>query len=195
MRRGLAWALTLPFVLLGTQAAHALAYELVYPQAHARILLATGHSYLTYLPLALALAGAVALAALCVAAVDAARGRPARKLPAWAFALLPPAMFVAQEVLELSLHSGTFGWRALLAPTFVPGLLLQLPIALAAYIAARLLLRTAEHIGSALARPRGARPTLQLIAPLAASTLRARVLVAGRSARGPPPGRRDLMPY
>ena len=64
MRRGLAWALTLPLVLLGTQAAHALAYDLVYPQAHARILLATGHGYLTWLPLALALAGAVALAAL-----------------------------------------------------------------------------------------------------------------------------------
>jgi hypothetical protein len=188
MRRGLAWALTLPFVLLGTQAAHAVAYELVYPQAHARILLATGHSYLTYLPLALALAGAVALAALCVAAVDAARRRPARKLPAWAFALLPPAMFVAQEVLELSLHSGTFGWRALTAPTFMPGLLLQLPIALAAYVAARALLRTAERIGGALAPPRRPRLISQLVTPPAASTLRPRVLVDGRSSRGPPPG-------
>jgi len=105
MRRGLAWALTLPLVLLGTQAAHALAYGLVYPQARVQVLRATGHGYLAYAPLALALAGAVALAALCVAAVDAARGRPARKLPAWAFALLPPAMFVVQEVLELSLHT------------------------------------------------------------------------------------------
>ena len=54
MRRSLAWALTLPLVLLGTEAAHALAYEVVYPQAHARILLETGHGYLTWLPLALA---------------------------------------------------------------------------------------------------------------------------------------------
>jgi hypothetical protein len=188
MRRGLAWALTLPFVLLGTQAAHALAYELVYPQAHVRILRATGHGYLTYLPLALALAGAVALAGLCVAALDAARRRPARKLPAWAFALLPPAIFVAQEVLELSLHGGTFGWRALTAPTFMPGLLLQLPIALAAYIAARALLRTAERIGGALAPQRRPRLTPQLVTPPAASTLRPRVLVAGCSSRGPPPG-------
>jgi hypothetical protein len=186
MRRGLAWALTLPFVLLGTQAAHALAYELVYPQAHVRILLATGHGYLTYLPLVLALAGAVALAALCAAAVDAARGRPARKLPAWAFALLPPAMFVAQEVLELSLRTGTFGWHALLAPTFIPGLALQLPIALAAYIAARLLLRAAEHVGSALAQPRAVRFLVQLVAPPAATTLRLRAVVAGCSSRGPP---------
>ncbi len=175
MRRGLAWALTLPFVLLGTQAAHALAYELVYPQADMRVLLATGHGYLAYLPLALALAGAVALAALCVAAVDAARGRPARKLPAWAFALLPPAMFAAQEVLELSLRTGTFGWRALLAPTFLPGLALQLPIALAAYVAARLLLRTAERVGYAFRRSPPSAP------PSSLSHRRCRV--GGRSRR------------
>jgi hypothetical protein len=186
MRRGLACALTLPLVLLGTQAAHALAYQLVYPQAQVQVLRATGHGYLAYAPLALALAGAVALAALCVAAVDAARGRPARKLPAWAFALLPPAMFVVQEVLELSLHTGTLGWRALLAPTFVPGLLLQLPIALAAYVAARLLLRTAERVGRALAQPRTVPVFVELLAPPAVTTLRARAVVAGRSSRGPP---------
>ena len=188
MRRGLAWALTLPFVLLGTQAAHALAYELVFPQAHMRVLLATGHGYLTYLPLVLGLAGAVALAALCVAAVDAARGRPARKLPAWAFALLPPAMFVAQEVLELSFRTGTFGWHALLAPTFIPGLALQLPIALAAYIAARLLLRTAERVGGALSRTRTIRLASDLVLSPAAATLRPRAVVAGCSSRGPPVG-------
>jgi len=188
MRRGLAWALTLPFVLLGTQAAHALAYELVYPKTHLRMLLATGHGYLTYLPLALALAGAVALVALCVAAVDAARGSPARKLPAWAFALLPPAMFAAQEVLELSLRTGTLGWRALLAPTFLPGLALQLPVALAAYIAARLLLRTAERVGSALARPHATRLAPPLVVSPAAATLRSGAVVAGCSSRGPPIG-------
>ena len=153
MRRGLAWALTLPLVLLGTQAAHALAYDLVYPEAHGRILLQTGHGYLTWLPLTLALAGAVALAALCVAAADAARGRPPRELPGWAFALLPPVTFVIQELLELSLHTGTFGWRALLAPTFLPGIALQLPVAVAAFLVARLLLRTAEHVGRAEIEP------------------------------------------
>ena len=186
MRRGLAWALTLPLVLLGTQAAHALAYDLVYPQAHERVL-ARDRSRLSHLPpVVLALAGAVALAALCVAAVDAARGRSQRKLPAWAFALLPPAMFVVQEVLELSLHTGTFGWRALSAPTFLPGLLLQLPIAVAAYAAARLLLRTAVRVGRALAQPHTLRVFLQLVAPPAPTALRARAVVGGCSSRGPP---------
>jgi hypothetical protein len=186
MRRGLTWALILPLVLLGTEAAHAIAYEVVYPQAHARILLETGHGYLNWLPLALALAGAVALAALCVAAADAARGRPARYLPASAFALLPPATFVIQELLELSLHTGSFGWRALLAPTFLPGLALQLPLALAAYVAARLLLRTAERIGRALAQPRTPQTLSQLLTAPVAATLRHRVVVAGCSSRGPP---------
>jgi hypothetical protein len=186
MRRGFAWALTLPLVLLGTEAAHALAYQVVYPQAHARILLQTGHGYLTWLPLALALAGAVALAALCVAAADAARGRPARDLPAWAFALLPPATFVIQELLELSLHTGHFGWHALLAPTFLPGLALQLPLALGAYVAARLLLKTAERIGRALAQPRTLHSLSQILAAPVATASRARAVVAGCSSRGPP---------
>jgi hypothetical protein len=187
MRRGLAWALTLPLVLLGTEAAHALAYRVVYPQAHARILLQTGHGYLSWLPLALALAGAVALAALCVAAADAARGRPARDLPAWAFALLPPATFVIQELLELSLHTGRFGWHALLAPTFLPGLALQLPLALGAYVAARLLLKTAERIGRALAQPQPLHGLSQILAAPVTTALRPRAVVAGCSSRGPPP--------
>jgi hypothetical protein len=186
MRRGLAWALTLPLVLLGTEAAHALAYRVVYPQAHARILLQTGHGYLSWLPLALALAGAVALAALCVAAADAARGRQPRDLPAWAFALLPPATFVIQELLELSLHTGRFGWHALFAPTFLPGLALQLPLALAAYVAARLLLKTAERIGRALAQSQALRGLSQILAAPVTTALRARAVVTGCSSRGPP---------
>ena len=195
MRRGLVWALTLPLVLLGTQAAHALAYDLVYPRAHERVLLATGHGYLTWLPLALALSGAVAFAALGVAAVDAARGRPARALPAWAFAVLPPATFAIQEALEFSLHTGSFSAHALLAPTFLPGLVLQLPLALGAYLAARFLLRTAERVGRVLAQPQNVQVLLQLFIAPTAAILQARVVVGSRSSRGPPPGpARELMP-
>jgi hypothetical protein len=153
MRRGAVWLTAVPLMLGGSQLAHALAYRIAYPQAHVRVLhmLATGHSYFTRLPLVLAAAAACVLASLAVTAVDAARARPARALPAWAFALLPPLAFALQELLELSLHTGTFAWRAVLAPTFLPGLLLQLPCALLMYVAARLLLRVAERIGRALA--------------------------------------------
>jgi hypothetical protein len=174
-------------MLGGSQLAHAFAYRIAYPQAHVRVLhmLATGHSYFTRLPLVLAAAAACVLASLVVTVVDAARARPVRALPAWAFALLPPLAFALQELLELSLHTGTFAWRAALAPTFLPGLLLQLPCALLMYAAARLLLRAAERIGLALAHSVPATMRLPAFAP-APTAPRARLL-AGRSlARAPP---------
>lgn len=187
MRRGAAWLAAVPLMLGGSQLAHALAYRLAYPQAHVRVLhmLATGHSYFTRLPLVLAAAGACLLVSLLVTAADAARGRTPRALPAWAFALLPPLAFALQETLELSLHTGTFAWRAVVAPTFVPGLLFQLPIALLAYLVAHLLLRTAARIGRALARPV---PEATVAAGFASALLAPPAgLVAGRRhARAPP---------
>lgn len=179
------WALTLPLLLGGIEAAHALAYRLVYPQLHARVLLATGHAYLAWLPLLLGVSGALALVALVAAGIDAAHGRSPRDLPAWAFAVVPPVAFVLQEVLELSLHLGTFGWRAVFAPTFLPGVALQLPLALLAYIAARLLLRTAERLGRALAPLRLA-PLLELAGAALAEEVFVRLAVTSRTSRGPP---------
>ena len=146
MRRSAAWLAAVPLMLGGSQLSHAVAYRIAYPQAHVRVLhmLATGHSYFTRLPILLAAAGACVLVALVATAVDAARGLRARELPASAFALLPPVAFALQELLELSLHTGTFAWHAVLAPTFLPGLLLQLPVAFLMYVLARLLLRAAE---------------------------------------------------
>lgn len=187
MRRGAAWLAAVPLMLGGSQLAHALAYRLAYPQAHARVLrmLATGHSYFTRLPLVLAAAGACLLVSLVVTACDAARGRPARALPAWAFALLPPLAFALQELLELSLHTGTFAWRGVLAPTFAPGLLLQLPFALLMYLVARLLLRTAERIGRALQR---FTPRVRIAADYAAAPVApvVRLLAGQQLARAPP---------
>jgi hypothetical protein len=187
MRRGAAWLAAAPLMLGGSQLAHALAYRLAYPQAHVRVvhMLATGHSYFTQLPLLLAAAGACLLASLVVTACDAARGRPVRALPAWAFASLPPLAFALQELLELSLHTGTFAWHVVLAPTFAPGLLLQLPFALLMYLVARLLLRAAERIGHSLQRPA---PRLRVVRAFASAPLAPAVrLLAGRQlARAPP---------
>lgn len=187
MRRSAAWLLAGPLMLGGSQLAHAIAYRIAYPQAHVRVLhmLATGHSYFARLPLVLAAAGSCVLVSLVVTAVDAARGRPSRSLPAWAFALLPPLAFSLQELLELSLHTGTFAWRAVLAPTFIPGLLLQLPFGLLMYGAARLLLRAAERLGLALAGalPRPRRVPAFADAPSAPTV---RLLAGRRLARAPP---------
>jgi hypothetical protein len=191
MRRGLAWLFALPLMLAGSQAAHVLAYRWVYPSSDVRLhaLFVTGHGYLDRLPFVLAAGGAVAVVALVFAAADAARGRHVAHLPATAFALLPPLAFVLQEVLERSVHTGTFVWQAVEAPTFLPGLVLQLPFAVAAYLVARLLLRAAECAGRALAAA-PPRPVFVLVLgqpPRPVLGRRRSPLAHRLGRRGPPP--------
>jgi hypothetical protein len=141
-------------MLVGMEVAHALAYRLVFPEASLRaaMLAATGHGYAGWLPLVLGISGAVAIVGVVAAVVDVARGGRVRELGPGAFALLPPVAFALQELLELSLHTGGVAWHAFAAPTFLPGLALQLPFALLAYLLTRLLLRSAVHLGRLLAR-------------------------------------------
>jgi len=146
-------------MLVGVEAAHALAYRIVFPEASLRgaVLAATGHAYAAWLPLVLALGGAVAIVGMVAAVADVVRGGNVRELGAGAFAALPPLAFALQELLELSLHTGHVAWHAFAEPTFVPGLALQLPFALLAFVVARLLLRVAVKVGRILAREH--RPT------------------------------------
>jgi hypothetical protein len=141
-------------MLVGVEAAHALAYRVVFPEASLRgaVLAATGHAYATWLPLLLALGGAVAIVGLVAAVADVVRGGTVRELGAGAFAALPPVAFALQELLELSLHTGHVAWHAFVEPTFLPGLALQLPFALLAFVVTRLLLRVAAKVGQMLAR-------------------------------------------
>jgi hypothetical protein len=188
MRRSLPWLVALPLMLAGSQAAHALSYVLVFPEAsvRSRTLTETGHGYLEGLPFALGMTCTVALLALALTAFDAAHGaRRVRMLPAAAVAVFPPAAFALQEVLELSLHTGTLGWRAVLAPTFLPGLLLQLPFAAAGYLATRLLLRTAERVGRAICGAITFR-SVSDTTPVPAAVLRDRLGRASHAARAPP---------
>lgn len=180
-------------MLGGSQTAHVLAYRWVYPSSHVRMhaLLSTGHGYMDRLPLALGIAGAVALVALLAAVVDAARGGSVRAMPASAFALLPLASFVLQEFLERSLHTGTFVWQTVESPTFVPGLLLQLPFAAAAYLVARLLLRTASAVGRIIRarrnRVRPRRAPARALSPAVAWLPRLAPLAGAAAGRAPPP--------
>jgi len=148
VRRGLTWLLVLPAIAVGSQIAHGLAYQWAYPQAHLRVteLAYSGHGYLAYAPAALAFLGAVQLIAFAVAVLDAVRRRPARSLPAWVFLVIPEVGFVLQEHLERLFAAGRFPWWTALEPSFWRGLVLQLPLALAAYLVARLLLRAASVV-------------------------------------------------
>lgn len=186
MRRRLPWLVALPVMLAGSQAAHALAYRLAFPQSTLRlhVLALTGHGYLARLPVVLALAGAAGIVGLGFAAWDAAHGRRVRELSPVAFALLPPVAFALQEILELSLHTGHLGWRAVAAPTFLPGLALQLPFAALAYLGARLLLRGAIRFGRALAQAPRLRVSVPNCSRRCAAPLQA--VCSAASPRGPP---------
>lgn len=191
MRRLIAWGLSVPLILAGTQAAHSLAYRLAYPEAEVRwrMLAASGHGYEAYVPIAAGVVAAVALVALLAAAADAARRRPVRPVPVWMFALLPPLAFTAQEYTERWLRGIDDPSWMLHQPTFRYGLLLQLPFAALAYLAARLLCRVAVAASRILAG--GGRLVLEggspaVVAPFAVDVPRLRMDLLGWSLRGPP---------
>jgi hypothetical protein len=194
-RRAAAWLLSVPLMIAGTQVAHVLAYRLVYPSLHVRLsaLLATGHGYMVgtngYLPTLLGIAGALDLVAAGWVLAGSVRRSLQRPVPAWAFALLPLLCFSLQEFLERWLAGSSFPWWTVLQPTFRVGLLLQLPFAVLAFLAARLLLHAADRAGRRL-QPRAPRPvppfgSLVLVAPATITPLR-RASATTHAGRGPP---------
>src|SRR5262249_22637684 len=140
-------------MLGGTWAAHALDYRLVVPDANARatLLAATGHGYEEWLPLTVALGAALALVALVRGASDL-RNRSSRP-SAWPVVLAPSLSSALQEHLE-RLFAGADWWHAAFDPTFMPGLMLQVPFGLLVFMAARLVLGVARRVVLALAPPR-----------------------------------------
>jgi hypothetical protein len=186
------WLVVLPLAIAGTQVAHALAYRLATREAgeRARELSATGHAYLSYLPLALAVGTVVVALALAVEVrflVVRAPGVGPRP-GVWGFALLAPAIFACQEHFERLVHAGAFPWDAAGDPTFLVGLALQLPFAVAAYAVARLLLRAARSLGGLLGRPYPRpRTDVQRVRPATLlSRPRVAALALGYGSRGPP---------
>ena len=152
MRRGLTWLFTTPLMLAGLLAGHSIAYRLAIPGADARAhaLAHSGHGYLAYAPLALAVCLTLVLAGLALRALTASRGEARPSAPPAVFALMPPVAFALQEYGERLLHSGQVPWTAALGPTFIIGLALQLPIAVAALVIAQILERLAHAVGVAL---------------------------------------------
>jgi hypothetical protein len=192
MRVRLVWLFSLPIMIGGWFAAHALSYRIAIPDstARAQFLIDTGHGYLEYESLLLALAVVVFLMGAAMRVRTAARMRAAgATVAAWPFALLPPALFVFEEYTGRLVHSGSFEIGVLLEPTFVVGLLVQLPFALASFLFARVLLGVADRLGAALApRERSVlrRPRIHLPRPPRTDLPRLRPIAAGQVDRGPP---------
>jgi hypothetical protein len=137
------WFVTLPIALTGSELGHAVANLLLgSPTGTGGELFASGGPGAGLVPWVAAAATAVVGLALANRALGTWTSR--RTVSALPFACLAPSFFVIQEHLELFLHTGGLPLGAVSEPTFLPGLALQLPIALAAYLVARGLLRVAD---------------------------------------------------
>ena len=190
-RRRTAWVLSLMLMAAGAVVAHALAYRLVPPahHMHGSMEAETAHGYILHLDVCLAVCGAIALLALAASLVTRLRHGYALRAPVWVFALVPPVGFVIQEHLEHLLATGSLPYAAALDPTFLVGLALQLPFALAALLAVRALLALAVALVDALSAP--AKPrlvSLVLRSPAVPASLRpcASALALGHGQRAPP---------
>lgn len=167
MRRLPVWLVAVPLALAGTEFAHAVAYRIVAPGASERagLLADTGHSYLHWLPLAAVAGALLVLVGIGFVASAATRaGAPPGRLARWPFALLPFLTFTGQELLERLIHDGHLSPSALVERTFLLGVLLQAPFALAAWLVALLVLRGAVRLAHRLSTrpPRIAAPPPQV---------------------------------
>ena len=123
-RRTLAWALVTPVSAAGILAAHALAYALTGTEPGAM------HGYLAHAPQVVAVLATIGLVGLALQE----RGVGRRSFAS--FALLAPLGFACQEHLERLAHTGELPWL-LTTPSFLVGLALQVPVALACVAVAR----------------------------------------------------------
>ena len=152
----LAWLVTLPIAIIGCESAHAAANVFLGTADGdtGPFFLSTGRN-----------ADLVTLVA-SLAAVSVVLGLAGRAAGAWTthrtaaarlpFALLAPAAFVVQEHIETLLHTGAAPLGTALHQTFLAGLLLQIPFALAGYAIARALVRLADGVRALIGRRRRA---------------------------------------
>ena len=177
----------------GTQLAHALGYFVVAPDAdaRARLLTETGHDYLAYAPLFVAICFAIAGGAAVARTVAAyrERGGGSTTLVLLAAAGLPPAVFLVQEHLERAVDGAAASPGLLLEPAVLIGLLLQLPVALVALLVTLILLAGAVWLQRAVAAAIGQRLpglVLQLSADAIGIAAPAGAVVLRPPQRGPP---------
>jgi hypothetical protein len=187
------WVISLPLVVASWLGAHCLAYLLVSPGAeqHLGMHAEHGHAWLGYTP-ALAVWGlALVVAGLVLCVGQGMRGRASRP-PVRLFALLPPAGFVVQEHAERLIASGSIPHDLAVEPTFLLGLALQLPFALAALLLTRALYAVGFGLGRALAgrlplgRPLRQGPPTLLRLPASATLVTPSVFALGHGQRAPP---------
>lgn len=192
MKRQLPWLIAMPLAVVGTLTGHSVGYAAAVPDAHERahVLASSGHGYLQYAPLVLALCGALAALGFVAHTLAAFRGRDAGggsrvKL----VAAVAPAAFVLQELIERYLHDGHLHWEFVGSAPFLLGLAMQVPFALLAAAIAYALATTAQRVAAAIRAARLPRPritALTFLSWLSVDLPPEAVLARGHAGRGPP---------
>ena len=184
------WLASLPLMSVGAVLAHSASYRIVAADRyeHARLLADSGHGHPTFGPLLLAGLLTLTVVGLGAVVVEGARQRELPRNSSWLFGALPLLGFAVQEHFERMIHDGHFPVAAALEPTFLVGIVLQTPFAIAALLLARFVAQAAYSLGRLLAprveRRRVGAPVARLAT---ARTLpRIRPLAAGHAGRGPP---------
>lgn len=192
MPRRLTWVIWVPLVVAPWLGAHCLAYVLVPPGGDAAHMQATGHAYLLYrAPILVACGTTLLLAGVILRVGEGLRAHSRAGPPLRLFLLLPPLGFM-QEHLEALIGSGAIQSDVALEPTFLAGLALQLPFALAALLLTRALYAVGYGLGRVLAGrlaiPRTVRSAPRLLVRMPASATPAvpSVLALGHGQRAPP---------
>jgi hypothetical protein len=194
LKRGAAWLIWLPLAVASWLGAHCFAYWLVSPGAeqHMGLHAERGHAYLGYTPAILIWGLALALAGLVLCVGEGLRGRRPSRPPLRLFALLPPVGFAVQEHLERLVATGGIPHDLWTEPTFLVGLALQLPFALAALLVAYGLHSLGFGVGRTLSRalavqrPVRCAPPSALSVPAPAALITTSVLAPGQGPRAPP---------
>jgi hypothetical protein len=192
VRRRLPWLIAIPLSVVGTLAGHAVGYRAAVPDAHERadVLSSSGHAYLEYAPLAIALCLALIALGFVAQAIAAFRERDTdRGMQITLVAALAPAAFVLQEFIERYVHDGQLHWELVISAPFLLGLAAQLPFALVAAATALVLgaaaLRVAQAIKTA-SRPRPRGTMITFLSWRSVDLPPEPVLARGYAGRGPP---------
>ena len=188
--------LSLPLAVAGWFTAHSVAYRLAAPDHHERaeLLAATGHGYLELEPLFLAGGLVLVVAGLFASVTQGIHDRPDSRPSVRLFTLMPVLGFAVLEPVERLVAHGSVPAGVALETTFLVGLALQFPFAVAAFAFTHALHRLGHALGHLLRRWAGAArplraPALQLaVARLMREPARPLPLelAPGRGPRAPP---------
>jgi hypothetical protein len=200
-RRGAAWLVSLVCTALGGLLAHALTYRIVGGGHELAGPMHQGHAHhhhgavdataaaSSHWNACFAICGSLLVLGVLGALADGWRSGRAPRVPIWLFALVPPVGFSLQENLEWLLGGGGVPYAAALGSSLAVGILLQVPFALAAYVAARALLALAGALAERLrAAPRLPFAPAALVAPVPGplGPPRLALVASGHGQRGPP---------